>query len=213
MSSPHLILASTSPRRKELLDLLGIPFEMIPPTVNEEVQDQELPFEHVRRLAFEKANSVAIRFLNHLVLGSDTIIEMNGHILGKPAGLEEACKMLNYLRGRCHYVHTGLALVGGINRRIEKKSVETVKVWFKNFSNALLETYLETKESLGKAGAYSIQGKGADLIEKIEGDYPAVVGLPLRQTAQLLEEAGVKLPTSVEDLYRRKPYRNWKIFQ
>lgn len=211
MSGPHLILASTSPRRKELLDLLSLPFEIIPPTTCEEAKNGESPVAHVRRLALEKASSVAHCYPENLVIGSDTVIELDGQIMGKPEDLNEAQDMLLRLRGRCHLVHTGLALVTQ-NKQIEDTCVETVKVWMKDFSDTDLQAYLKTRDSLGKAGAYSIQGKGAHLIEKIEGDYPAVVGLPLWRTGKLLEKVGVDLPVKVEDLYQTKPYANWKDF-
>jgi nucleoside triphosphate pyrophosphatase len=211
MPDPHLILASSSPRRKELLTLLGLPFEIIPPAINEEVLGQESPANHVRRLALEKAESVASHYPDSLVIGSDTVIELDGQVLGKPADLEEAQAMLTRLRGRCHLVHTGLALVTK-GKQIEEAWVETVKVWIKNFSHAALQAYLKTQDSLGKAGAYSIQGKGAHLIEKIDGDYPTVVGLPLGKLAKFLEEAGVALPKKAEEIYRTKPYANWKDF-
>ena len=211
MPDPHLILASSSPRRKELLSLLGLPFEIISPAINEEVLGQESPANHVRRLALEKAESVAGHYPDSLVIGSDTVIELDGQILGKPADLENAHHMLSVLRGRCHLVHTGLALIAK-TKELRETYVETVKVWVKDFSDDDLQTYLNTQDSLGKAGAYSIQGKGAHLIEKIEGDYPSVVGLPLSKTAQLLEQAGVELPMKAEKIYRTKPYANWKDF-
>lgn len=211
MPNPHLILASSSPRRKELLTLLGLPFEIIPPAINEEVLGQKSPANHVRRLALEKAESVASHYPDSLVIGSDTVIELDGQILGKPADLEDAHHMLTRLRGRCHLVHTGLVLVAKA-KQIEETWVETVKVWIKNFSHADLQAYLTTQDSLGKAGAYSIQGKGAHLIEKIDGDYPTVVGLPLGKLAQLLEQAGVELPVKAEAIYWTKPYANWKDF-
>lgn len=211
MTRPHIILASTSPRRKDLMALLGIPFEIIPPTASEKMHVQESPIEHVRRLALKKARSVAIHKPESLVIGSDTVIEIDRRILGKPAHLQEAKEMLNHLRGRCHLVHTGLALVWQ-DKKIEEVCVETVRVWIKNFSDLVLEAYLKTQDSLDKAGAYSIQGEGVCLIEKIEGDYSTVVGLPLWQTAKLLGQAGVDLPVKVEDIYRTKLYTNWKDF-
>lgn len=211
MSGPPLILASTSPRRKELLDLLEIPFEIIPPATSEEVLGRESPVDHVRRLALEKAGSVAKRYPNSFVVGSDTVIELDGQILGKPTDLNEAQDMLIRLRNRCHLVHTGLALIAK-NNHIEENCVETVKVWMKDFSDTDLQDYLKTRDSLGKAGAYSIQGEGAHLIEKIEGDYPTVVGLPLRKLAELLEKAGYEPSTRAEEIYRTKPYANWKDF-
>lgn len=211
MSRFHLILASTSPRRKELLALLDIPFEIIPPSTIEDVQGQENPVDHVRRLALEKARSVAIDYPTSLVVGSDTVIELDGRILGKPSDLGDAKDILNRLRGRCHLVHTGLALVSQAERT-KQVCVETVNVWIKDFSDAELQEYLNTQDSLGKAGAYSIQGAGAHLIEKIEGDYPTVVGLPLKKIAKFLEKAGVALPGKAEEIYRTKPYANWKDF-
>ena len=207
----RLILASSSPRRKDLLSLLGIPFEIIPPTSNEERLDNESPVDHVRRLAFDKARSVASRYPESLVIGSDTVIEIDSQILGKPDNIEQAEDMLTRLRGRCHQVHTGLALICQATS-MEEKRVESVKVWIKHFSDIELRKYLQTQDSLGKAGAYSIQGAGAHLIEKIEGDYPTVVGLPLWHTAKQLEQVGVVLPNSVEEIYRTKPYANWKEF-
>lgn len=211
MSGPHLILASTSPRRKELLTLLGLPFEIIPPAISEKILGQESPANHVRRLALEKARSVATRHPASLVIGSDTVIELDGQILGKPEDLNEAQDMLTRLRGRCHLVHTGLALVAQ-NKQITDTWVETVKVWMKDFSDTDLQAYLKTRDSLGKAGAYSIQGEGAHLIEKIEGDYPTVVGLPLRKIAEILEQTGIELSARAEEIYRIKPYANWKDF-
>ncbi len=211
MPDPHLILASSSPRRKELLTLLGFPFEIISPAINEEVLGQESPANHVRRLALEKAESVASHYPDSLVIGSDTVIELDGQILGKPVDLKDAHHMLTGLRGRDHLVHTGLALVTKA-KELRETHVETVKVWVKNFSDADLQAYLKTEDSLGKAGAYSIQGEGTHLIEKIEGDYPSVVGLPLSKIAQLLEQAGVEFSMKAEKIYRTKPYANWKDF-
>lgn len=211
MAHPHLILASTSPRRKDLLALLDIPFEIIPPTSTEDVRDHESPVDHVRRLALEKARSVANGYPESLVIGSDTIIEIDGHLLGKPNDLQEAEQMLKRLRGRCHHVHTGLALVRH-RAHLEETKVESVRVWITPFSDSQLQDYLNTHDSLGKAGAYSIQGEGAPLIEKIEGDYPTVVGLPLWHIAKLLEQQGILLTKSVEEIYRLKPYANWKEF-
>ena len=207
----QLILASSSPRRKDLLSLLGIPFDIIPPTSNEDIRDQESPVDHVCRLALDKARSVANRYPESIIIGSDTVIEIDRQILGKPENIQQAKEMLKLLRGRCHQVHTGLAVVCQSNQ-MEETRVESVKVWIKNFSDSHLETYLNTQDSLGKAGAYSIQGEGSHLIEKIEGDYPTVVGLPLWHTAKLLEQVGVVLPNSVEEIYRTKPYANWKDF-
>jgi len=207
----HLLLASTSPRRQELLKLLGVSFHIIPPTCKETLSPHLSPSEQTRKLARDKAQSVANQHPQHLVIGSDTVIEIEGKLLGKPENMQEAETMLRQLRGQCHQVHTGVAIIQQATK-VSIDFVETAHVWIKLFDNITLNTYLATEESLGKAGAYSIQGEGAQLIEKIEGDYPTIVGLPLWRTAKVLEKHGVGLPTSVEDIYRLKPYANWKDF-
>ena len=207
----NIILASTSPRRRELLTLLGIPFDIIPPTGEEVASPDVAPSEQAKNFAKDKAESIAMQHPQRLVLGSDTVIEIKGNLLGKPEDLKEAETMLRQLRGQCHQVHTGLALIQE-STNLSVALVETAKVWIKPFSDDELKEYLDTKESLGKAGAYSIQGKRAKLIEKIEGDYPTIVGLPLWHTAKLLEGQGVRLGNSIEEIYRLRPYANWKEF-
>ena len=207
----NIILASTSPRRRELLGLLGIPFEIIPPTCEELPSPDISPSEQAKKFALKKAQSIAIQHQDDLVLGCDTVIEIDGSLLGKPEDIKEAETMLRQLRGHCHQVHTGLALIRQATN-LSIALVETAKVWIKSFNEDELKDYLETKESLGKAGAYSIQGQGATLIEKIKGDYPAIVGLPLWLTAGLLEEQGMKIGNSIEEIYLIRPYANWKEF-
>lgn len=206
-----IILASTSPRRRELLALLGIVFEVVPPTVEEIPSPGLSPREQAKQFALDKALSIARRRPDDLVLGSDTVIEIDGTLVGKPQDLDEAETMLCQLRGRTHQVHTGIALIHE-TAYVTVVRVETALVRMTAFTDQELGRYLETKESLGKAGAYSIQGEGARFIEKIEGDYPTIVGLPLRQTADLLEQQGVVMPTPVEEIYRLKPYANWQAF-
>ena len=206
-----IILASTSPRRRELLALLGISFDIIPPTCEEVLSPHLTPSEQAKQFSIDKAESIAIQHPHHLVLGSDTLIETGGTLLGKPENIKEAEIMLRQLRGRCHQVHTGLALIQKAADLLVAL-VETAHVWIKPFDEVELGNYLITEESLGKAGGYSIQGQGAKLIEKIEGDYPTIVGLPLWRVAQLLEEQGVGLTNSIEEIYRLRPYANWKEF-
>ena len=179
----QILLASTSPRRRELLGLLGVEFHIIPPNSEEILSPHLSPSEQTRQLARDKAQSVATFNRQDLVIGSDTVIEIEGQLLGKPENMQEAETMLRYLRGKCHQVHTGVAVIQQINN-VSIDLVETAHVWIKAFDETTLKTYLATEESLGKAGAYSIQGEGAQLIEKIEGDYPTIVGLPLWRTAQ-----------------------------
>ena len=207
----RLVLASTSPRRKELLALLGVAFDVCPPTFIEQPIPGLSPLEQVARFALEKARSVACGRPDDLVLGSDTVIESHGRILGKPRDLADARRMLTSLAGQPHDVHTAVALCGR-SQAIETVEVVTTVVYMKADSGGAIERYLETGESLGKAGAYSIQGQGGDLIETIDGDYTAVVGLPLRVTARLLCVGGYPVSQNVEELYRRKPYPNWSRF-
>ena len=206
-----VILASTSPRRRELLALLGITFEIVPPAAEEVPSPDLAPREQAKQFALDKALSIARRRPDDLVLGSDTVIEIDGTLVGKPQDLDDAETMLCQLRGRSHHVHTAVALLHEATY-VTVVRVETALVRMTPFTDRELRRYLETEESLGKAGAYSIQGEAARFIEAIEGDYPTIVGLPLRQTAALLEQQDVVLPTPVEEIYRLKPYANWKTF-
>ncbi|MEO8325021.1 MAG: Maf family protein, partial [Nitrospirota bacterium] len=201
----QIVLASTSPRRRELLGLLGLPFRIIPPTCEEKISLHLPPIEQTRQFARDKAQSVANQYPENLVIGSDTVIEIEGKLLGKPENMQDAETMLRDLRGKCHQVHTGVALIQQ-SSNLSINFVETALVWIKPFDETTLTSYLATEESSGKAGSYSIQGGGAQLIEKIEGDYPTIVGLPLWRTAKVLEKHGVVIPISVEDTYRLKPY-------
>jgi len=207
----NLILASTSPRRRELLTLLEIPFDIIPPTCEEISSPDLAPSDQAKQFAVDKAESIALQHPQSLVLGSDTVIEIDGVLLGKPKDLREAETMLRQLHGCCHQVHTGLALIQKTTG-LSFALVETANVWITAFGENELADYLATEESLGKAGAYSIQGEGAKLIEKIEGDYPTIVGLPLWKVGKLLMEQRVTLGNSIEEIYRLRPYANWKDF-
>jgi len=207
----RLILASTSPRRRDLLTLLQVPFEVAEPTFVEQLAREGGPEQQAGFFAEQKARSCARRFPEALVLGSDTLISLDGKILGKPADAGHAAAMLKRLRGRAHTVHTAVAL-GRHDDPALDVAVETVRVWMRDFSEAEAEAYLRSAEGMEKAGAYAIQGKGGDLVSRIEGDYPAVVGLPLRLVARLLQRRGVTFPLDVEDLYRKKPFPNWARF-
>jgi septum formation protein len=206
-----LILASTSPRRRELLALLGIPFDIKRPSFEERPMPNRTVIEQVQSFAQGKAHSVARREPEAIVLGSDTVIELDHDMLGKPGDLAEARAMLRRLAGRDHHVHTGISLVCVI-RGIEVVALSTAVVRMKPFDERVHEDYLATGESLGKAGAYSIQGKGGELIDSVGGDFTTVVGLPLRMVAQLVAQAGVKVPVDLDELYAVKPYPNWARF-
>ncbi len=207
-----LVLASTSPRRKDLLALLRIPFEIAEPNFIEQLRRDLAPDEQARQFADGKAQACAARFPDQLVLGSDTLISLDDAVMGKPADLADARSMLQKLCGRAHLIHTAVALRRQADG-VQEVAVETVRVWMKAFDEAELEAYLYTGESLGKAGAYSIQGIGGRFIERIEGDYTAAVGLPLRLTADLLRGRGLAVPVDVDELYRAKPYPNWGRFE
>ncbi len=207
----QLVLASNSPRRQELLALLGLSFEVCPSSFHERPTAGRPPLEQVRSFALEKARSVARRRPQALVLGSDTVIDLDGELLGKPIDLQDARAMLGRLAGRAHHVHTAVALCHG-ERGIESMDVATATVEMKADVEHVYERYLATEESLGKAGAYAIQGRGGDLVERIDGDYTAVVGLPLKLVTQLLRSIGYSVPVHVDALYERKPYVNWSRF-
>ena len=206
-----LILASTSPRRRELLTLLGIPFDVKRPSFEERLVADRSAIQQVMSFAQGKAQSVARQEPEAIVLGSDTVIGLDHDALGKPADLVEARAMLRRLAGRDHHVRTAVALVCSA-RAIEVVALSTAVVRMKPFDERGHERYLTTGESLGKAGAYSIQGEGGDLVDSIDGDFSTVVGLPLRLVAQLLTEAGVSVPVDLDELYVTKPYANWARF-
>ncbi len=207
----QLVLASSSPRRRELLALLGLTFAVCPSDFHEQPTAVLSPFELVRHFALEKARSVSRERTDDLVLGSDTVIELDGVFLGKPRDLVDARTMLARLAGRSHLVHTAVAVCHW-EQGIDSVEVATATVRMKADDGQIYERYLATGESLDKAGAYAIQGFGGDLVVGIEGDYTTVVGLPLRLVAKLLNLVGCPIPVNVEELYQRMPYANWNRF-
>lgn len=190
---PELILASGSPRRKELLRLIGLPFRVVPSELEEDIPAGETnPAGLVRNLAREKARHVARLHPDHLVLGADTVVVLDGDILGKPRDAGEAVEMLSRLSGRTHLVYTGLALVAGGGRR-ELIDHEQTLVTIKPLDQNEIHAYVNTGEPLDKAGAYAIQGLGSVIVPRVEGCYFNVVGLPLARLAIMLEHFGVKV--------------------
>lgn len=174
-----LVLASSSPRRAEILRAVGWPFEASPAGVDETRREREAPEDFVRRLAREKAEAVASQRLFGLVLGADTTVVVGGEILEKPRDEEDARRMLRLLSGRWHEVLTGVALVRAESGRAVV-GVERTRVRFAEMSEEEVAWHVETGEVLDKAGAYAVQGRAALFIEAIEGDYWNVVGLPVR---------------------------------
>lgn len=188
MSSPPLVLASASPRRRFLLAQLGLRFEVVVAAVDEAVLPGETAPAHVRRLALSKARAVAARRPDALVVGGDTVVTFHGDILGKPADEAAALATLLRLQGHEHRVETGVAVVGPSGE--EAADVVGADVRFRSFDRQLAEAYVATGEPMDKAGAYGVQGFGAALVESIRGDYFAVMGLPVSRLVLLLEEFG-----------------------
>jgi septum formation protein len=185
-----LILASASPRRAALLRQVGIPFEVAVSTVRETPRDLP-PDQLVISLALDKAAQVARNYARGLVLGADTLVVHEGKILGKPRDADAARRMLMALSGREHSVFTGLALIDAAAGRSETAWAET-RVWMRSLETELIDAYLATGEPMDKAGAYGIQEKAAFFIERIEGCYTNVVGLPLNQLYLLLSRMDFK---------------------
>jgi septum formation protein len=189
VSALRVVLASASPRRHELLNLIGIRHEVVPANIDESVRARESPAKHAERLAREKAGVVAGRDSKSVAIGADTIVLIDKKILGKPANSVDAGSMLRLLSGRVHTVVTAVAVARG---KKVASAVEKVSVTFRDLSDDEIDAYIATGEPMDKAGAYGIQGYGATIVERIEGDYFAVMGLPLVRLVALLGEVGVE---------------------
>lgn len=184
---PRVVLASASPRRRELLSLIGIPHEVRPANVHERRLPGEHPAAYAERLAREKALAVAEP--GTVTIGSDTIVVVDGDILEKPTGSDDAAAMLRRLSGRSHRVITAVAVVW---RDQLASAAEEVDVAFRRLGERDIAAYLATGEPTDKAGAYGIQGFGATIVERVNGDYFAVMGLPLERLVRLLEGLGLR---------------------
>ena len=185
----RVILASQSPRRRELLTLVGIAHEVRPADIDESALPGELPEPHAARLARAKAATLAARHPDALVVAADTIVVIDDEILGKPRDEGHAAAMLGRLSGRDHVVYTALAIARGAEVR---STVERVAVTFRALSAAEIDAYVATGEPMDKAGAYGIQGYGATIAERIDGDFFAVMGLPLAALVRLAREVGAE---------------------
>lgn len=190
----HLVLASGSPRRRAILDRLGLRFRVVVPHVEEERDEGESPEGFVRRVACDKAHAVAEHLFQRegsrpWVLGADTEVVLDGRPLGKPGSPEDARAMLASLAGRDHTVLTGFCITrrGGGE---EACHVEATQVWFRDLEAAEIEAYVESGEPLDKAGAYGIQGLGCFLVDRLEGSYENVVGLPAAAVVKALLRLG-----------------------
>jgi septum formation protein len=196
----ELVLASGSPRRIELLALLGLCFRPVPADIDESPQPDEQPSSHVARLALAKARAVAERVAtgdepvvvdgDPVVIGADTVVVIDDDIVGQPADADDARATLRRLSGRAHEVRTGLAVVHGPD---VAETVVSTYVWFTDLDDAAIDWYVATGEPLDKAGAYGIQGAGGAFVEAIQGSYHNVVGLPLVELDQLMIDLGFRL--------------------
>jgi septum formation protein len=197
-SSPKLVLASASPRRQELIAILGLPVKIIPSRVQEDTPDHWSPSQIVEGLSKRKADAVKDKLsestdFSSIVVGSDTIVVLNGKVMGKPRDASEAEQMLQELAGEVHEVYTGITCI----RISDAKTVTShrvTKVRMRNLSSTQISRYVSTGESMDKAGAYGIQGIGSLLIESIDGCYFNVVGLPLSLLAVILEQFDITIP-------------------
>ena len=188
MTAPRVILASQSPRRRELLTLVGIAHEVRPADIDETYLAGELPRAHAERLAREKAQVIARDEPDAIVVGSDTIVVVDGDVLGKPRNEADAIAMLTRLSGRSHVVMTAVAVS---RRGAQRSDVVEVGVTFHSLGADDIEAYVATREPMDKAGAYGIQGYGATIVERVDGDYFAVMGLPLQRLVRLMADMGI----------------------
>ena len=184
-----LILASTSPRRQELLRSAGVPLKVMPSNADERFAPGEKPEKHALRLAREKAREVAEEFPDRWVLAADTVVVIGDRVLGKPKDPKEAGKMLRLLSGQKHRVITGYCLLHS-SGRVRKEGHITTRVFFKPLTSAEIQWYISTREPFDKAGGYAIQGRGAFMVKRIVGSYTNVVGLPLCEVLDALQEVG-----------------------
>lgn len=184
-----IILASQSPRRKELLQRILPEFKIVPAEIDEKVSESDTPVEYVQKMAREKAQQVAKNHPNDLVIGCDTIVTLDNKILGKPASREDGFNMLTELSGKTHAVYTSIVL---LKNNQELATTVPAKVEFYELSDQEINSYLETDEYIDKAGAYGIQGQGALFVKQIEGDYYSIMGLPIGTLYRMLQEFQTK---------------------
>jgi septum formation protein len=184
-----VVLASASPRRKDLLSLIGFKYEIYCPNVDESIFEGETPESICSRLSVSKAESAFAFFADDLIIAADTLVTIDNSIFGKPYNADEARTMLNTLNGREHKVITGLTII--FKGKIITETESTI-VWIRKLSEDDIEAYISTGEFRGKAGAYAVQGYASLFIERIDGDYFNVVGLPLQRLSRMLEKIGIE---------------------
>ena len=187
-----IVLASSSPRRREILEKTGLNFTVDTVELDERLENSLTPLKLVKKLSVKKAAIAAARHPGSIVIAADTVGFLDGKILGKPRSEADARKMLSFMNGKCHKVVTGFTIVDTVSGKKTSSAVET-SVYFRKLSRNEIDAYVRSGEPLDKAGAYAIQGLGALLVEKIEGDYFNVMGLPLSALAIALKKFGVDL--------------------
>ena len=185
-----IILASASPRRKELLEKINLRFEVDASDCEENIDPGLKPREIVRQLSIQKSKTVEARHKNSIIIAADTVGVMGDRILGKPHTKNEARKMLHEISGKSHLVITGFSIIDTTTDKIVTRTVDT-RVFIKKLTREEIDAYVKTGEPLDKAGAYAIQGMGAVIVEKIEGDYYNVMGLPLNALTEALKKFGI----------------------
>jgi septum formation protein len=188
-----VVLASSSPRRKELLEKIGLKFTVDPVDIDEKLPLNHDPLRLAKSISLKKALAASSRHPGALVIAADTFGVIDGKLLGKPADKAQAVAMLEEMSGNCHRVITGFTVIDGVTGRTVSRAVQTM-VYFRNLSSSEITEYVNTGEPLDKAGAYAIQGLGALLVDRIDGDYYNVIGLPLSALAVELRKFGVRLP-------------------
>lgn len=192
----QLILASTSSRRRELLQALGLPFRVVPADVDERQQTGESPAALVQSLSQAKAAAVATRYPDAVIVAADTVVVLDGLVLGKPADAQEAARMLRALRGRSHLVYSAVTALAAATGR-QATAVSESHVWLRDYSEAEIAAYVASGDPLDKAGAYAIQHRHFTPVARIAGCYASVMGLPLGHLARVLAAVGVAVPVDV----------------
>jgi septum formation protein len=191
----RLVLASESPRRRELLGLLGVPFEIVTSDVDEIPRSGESDLDFVTRAAREKGEDIADQIPDAVVLSADTIVSLDGDILGKPGDADDAWRMLRMLSGRQHNVYTAVSTIHAA-KNTRHEGLEETRVWFSDLDSEMIGDYIRREDVLDKAGGYGIQGFASVFIPRIEGNYANVMGLPLPLTYNLLIRHGITCHTS-----------------
>ena len=187
-----IILASTSPRRKEILSLIGIKFQTVASNYEEDMELKMKPTELAKFLSKGKAQALARKYPKHIIIGADTFVVLNNKLLGKPTSKSDAKRMLTQISGKKLTIITGFTIINTESNKSISKAVQT-KAYIKKLTPTEIDNYIKTKEPLDKAGAFAIQGIGSMLIKKIEGDFFSAVGIPLFSLAQELKKFGINL--------------------